>query len=97
MASITPTVPVEEIDFKELFHFFREKMPVYAIPLFLRIKKQMETTGTFKYQKSHLKDQAYDISKTGGEAVYAWLPGTDHYVEVTDELVNDINQGRYRY
>lgn len=97
MASITPTVPLSELDFRDLYYYFKDQMPIYAVPLFLRIKKQMETTGTFKYQKSHLKEQAYDVAKTGDEPVYALLPGSDRYVPVTPELVAEINSGKYRY
>ncbi len=97
MASITPSVPVEALDFKDLLSFAKGEMPIYAVPLFLRVKVQMETTGTFKYQKTNLKDEAFDPSKTSGEAVYAWLPGTDEYVPVTDEILGNINNGKYRY
>ena len=97
MASITPSVPVEALDFKDLLSFAKAEMPIYAVPLFLRVKVQMETTGTFKYQKTNLKDEAFDPSKTNGEAVYAWLPGTDEYVPVTDEILSNINEGKYRY
>lgn len=97
MASITPAVPLEELDFKHLCGYLKENLPAYAVPLFLRIKEQMETTGTFKYQKSHLKEQAFDPSKTNGEAVYALLPGSDEYVEVNDEVLSGINNGDYRY
>ncbi|MDP0919214.1 hypothetical protein Q6272_29630, partial [Klebsiella pneumoniae] len=37
--------------------------PHYAVPLFLRIKVKMETTGTFKYQKVRLKEEAFDPEK----------------------------------
>lgn len=97
MAAITPSVPVEELDFKDIFGFLRENMPVYAIPLFLRVKTKMDTTGTFKYQKSHLKEEAYDPSKTNGEPVFAWLPGSDTYVPVDAALVEEINGGNFRY
>ena len=97
MVSITPAVPAEELDFKDLYGFLREQMPAYAVPLFLRVKTQMETTGTFKYQKSHLKDEAYDPAKTKGEPVFALLPGADTYEEVTAEMVDEINSGKYRY
>ncbi|MCG8669225.1 MAG: long-chain-acyl-CoA synthetase [Pseudomonadales bacterium] len=97
MASITPAVPAEELDFKDLYSYFREAMPAYAIPLFLRIKTQMETTGTFKYQKSNLKEEAYYPEKTNGEPVYAVLPGSDTYVLVTDEILAGIDGGEYRY
>ncbi len=38
---------------------FKKAMPAYAVPVFLRIQKQMQTTGTFKYQKNTLKTQAF--------------------------------------
>ncbi|PIE41823.1 MAG: long-chain-acyl-CoA synthetase [Gammaproteobacteria bacterium] len=97
MASITPAVPPEELDFKGLYDYFHHTMPVYSIPLFLRVKQQMATTGTFKYQKSHLKDEAYYPDKTHGEAVYAVLPGSSTYELVTAEMVADIDGGKYRY
>ncbi len=52
---------------------------------------------TFMHNLMRNPKEAYDINKTGGEPVYALLPGSDHYVVVTDELVVDINEGRYRY
>ncbi|MGB3621140.1 long-chain-acyl-CoA synthetase [Ketobacter sp. MCCC 1A13808] len=97
MASITPAVPLEELDFKDLQKFLTAQLPAYAVPLFLRIKQQMETTGTFKYQKSHLKEQAYDPSKTNGEQTYALLPGSEEYVEITPEILSEINGGKLRY
>ncbi|OUS32107.1 long-chain-acyl-CoA synthetase [Gammaproteobacteria bacterium 45_16_T64] len=97
MASITPSVPVDAVDFKDLLTFAKSQMPIYAVPLFLRVKEQMETTGTFKYQKTKLKDEAFDPSKTSGEAVYAWLPGSDAFTPVTDEVLANINEGQYRY
>ena len=97
MASITPTVLVEQLDFKDIYRFLKAQMPVYAIPLFLRVKKSMETTGTFKYQKSHLKDEGFNPAKTNGEPVYALLPGSDEYVLITDQVLADINAGKYRY
>ena len=77
--------------------FAKSKLPLYAVPLFLRLKAQMETTGTFKYQKKNLKDEGFDPRKTGSEPVYAWLPGTNAYVQVTEEVMNDINAGKFRY
>ena len=97
MVSITPSVPLEALNFKDILAFAKKEMPVYAIPLFLRIKEHMETTGTFKYQKTKLKEEAFDPSQTGGEAIYAWLPGTDDYVLVTEELLANIVEGKYRY
>ncbi|WP_019579712.1 long-chain-acyl-CoA synthetase [Pseudomonas mandelii] len=97
MAAITPAESLATLDFSELLAFARQQMPAYAVPLFLRVKVKMETTGTFKYQKTRLKDEAFDPSKTGDDPIYAWLPGTETYVRVTEQVLADIYGGRHRY
>ncbi|MGF0241391.1 long-chain-acyl-CoA synthetase [Rhodococcus sp. IEGM1300] len=97
MAAITPAESLATLDFSGLLAFVRERMPAYAVPLFLRVKVKMETTGTFKYQKVRLKNEAFDPDKTGDDPIYAWLPGTHTYVQVTGQLLADINAGKYRY
>ena len=69
MAAITPAESLATLDFSELLAFAREQMPAYAVPLFLRVKVKMETTGTFKYQKTRLKDEAFDPGKTGDDPI----------------------------
>lgn len=97
MAAITPAESLATLDFGELLSFARAQMPAYAVPLFLRVKVKMETTGTFKYQKTRLKDEAFDPGKTGDDPVYAWLPGSDTYVQVTEQVLADIHDGKFRY
>ncbi|WP_130932073.1 long-chain-acyl-CoA synthetase [Pseudomonas sp. Sample_24] len=97
MAAITPAESLATLDFSELLAFARQQMPSYAVPLFLRVKVKMETTGTFKYQKTRLKDEAFDPGKTGDDPIYAWLPGTDTYVQVTGQVLSDIQAGKHRY
>jgi citronellyl-CoA synthetase len=97
MAAITPAESLATLDFGELLAFAIQQMPAYAVPLFLRVKVKMETTGTFKYQKTRLKDEAFDPNKTGDDPIYAWLPGTQTYVQVTEQVLADIHGGRYRY
>jgi citronellyl-CoA synthetase len=97
MAAITPSESLATLDFSELLAFARQQMPAYAVPLFLRVKVKMETTGTFKYQKTRLKDEAFDPGRTGDDPIFAWLPGTQTYVQVTQQLLSDIHGGKYRY
>ncbi|MCU1774345.1 long-chain-acyl-CoA synthetase [Pseudomonas sp. 13B_3.2_Bac1] len=97
MAAITPAESLATLDFAELLAFARQRMPAYAVPLFLRVKVKMETTGTFKYQKTRLKNEGFDPGQTGDDPIYAWLPGTQTYVQVTDQVLADIHQGKYRY
>jgi citronellyl-CoA synthetase len=97
MAAITPAESLATLDFNELLQFLQGKLPAYAVPLFLRIKVKMETTGTFKYQKTRLKAEAFDPCLTGEEPIYAWLPDTSTYVRVDRLLATQIQGGQYRY
>ncbi|MFG6206783.1 long-chain-acyl-CoA synthetase [Pseudomonas retamae] len=97
MAAITPAESLATLDFAELLTFARERLPSYAVPLFLRVKVKMETTGTFKYQKTRLKNEAFDPGQTGGDPIYAWLPGTQTYSRVTEQVLAEILNGKHRY
>ena len=65
---------LDEQDLKNMVSTFKRCLPTYAVPVFLRIQKQVETTGTFKYQKNKLKEQAFDPNKTD-ERLLVLLPG----------------------
>ncbi|GAB5342201.1 long-chain-acyl-CoA synthetase [Pseudomonas fluorescens] len=97
MVAITPSESLASLDMRELLQFAHGQLPHYAVPLFLRIKVKMETTGTFKYQKVKLKEEAFDPDKAGNDPVYAWLPGSDSYVPVTGQLLAQIQGGQFRY
>ncbi|KAA0947464.1 long-chain-acyl-CoA synthetase [Pseudomonas sp. ANT_H14] len=97
MAAITPSESLAALDMRALLQFAHGQLPSYAVPLFLRIKVKMETTGTFKYQKVRLKEEAFDPAKVGGDPLYAWLPGSDTYVPVTGDMLADIQSGKFRY
>ncbi len=49
-----------DFDRDAFYRFVEEKLPAYARPAFLRVKKDMDLTGTFKFVKSELKKQGYD-------------------------------------
>jgi len=51
----------------------RSRLPKYAVPLFVRVLKQVEVTGTMKHQKVTLRNEGVDPSKTGEDEIY-WLP-----------------------
>jgi citronellyl-CoA synthetase len=98
MCAITPHEghEIAEQDHEHLLSFFKQSMPAYAIPVFLRVQKQMETTGTFKYQKNNLKKEAFDPAQTD-EPLLVWLPSTNTYTLVTAEIHSNIQAGKYRF
>lgn len=85
-----------EGDFEELLRFFKSQLPAYAVPVFLRLQTQMETTGTFKYQKNNLKNQAFNPAACT-DPLYVWLPSSQTYVPVSPALYDAIQAGDYRF
>lgn len=85
-----------KIDYAELLSYLKKVMPAFAVPVFLRMQAQVETTGTFKLQKTTLKKEAFDPSLTT-EPLLVWLPGTDTYTPVTAEIFAGIQSGAYRF
>ena len=98
MAAITlkPEAELNDTDLKEMLSCFKKCLPAYSVPVFLRIQQQVETTGTFKYQKNKLKEQAFDPSKTN-ERLLVCLPGADAYCDVTPEVFTNIQAYQYRF
>ncbi len=82
MAAITLNegCQLDEQDLRQMLVEFKKAMPAYAVPVFLRIQKQMQTTGTFKYQKNTLKTQGFDL-KQCDEKILVLLPNQSAYCE----------------
>ena len=98
MAAITLNegCQLDEQDLRQMLVKFKKAMPAYAVPVFLRIQKQMQTTGTFKYQKNTLKTQGFDL-KQCDEKILVLLPNQSAYCELTQEIYNNIQQYQYRF
>lgn len=98
MAAITlrDGTELNDQDLIEMAQSFKKELPPYAVPVFLRIQQTVETTGTFKYQKSKLKDEAYDSDKTS-DRILILLPNSNAYCDVNDEILSNIQQYKYRF
>ena len=98
MAAITlqPGTELSDADLADLAREFKQNLPAYAVPVFLRIQRQVETTGTFKYQKNKLKEQAFN-PELCQEPILVLLPGSDAYCAVTDEIYQNIQSYQYRF
>lgn len=96
MAALTPH-DGHDVNFETLLAHFKRELPAYAVPLFLRIKTAMETTGTFKYQKAGLKKDGFDPSQCNAEPIWVLLPGTQHYQPLDQRIYEGILAGNYRF
>ncbi len=97
MAAITPRTEVKDIDFHMLYEYLRKELPPYALPVFIRILQRLETTGTFKYQKTSLKKEGFDPAQVQQDPLFVCLPGTHTYVPLTAEIHSNILDGHYRF
>ena len=95
MATITPQENVQ-LDFAALHEYISKNLPPYAIPVFLRIKTEIDTTGTFKYKKADLKTDGYDKAKVSDQ-LYVALPKTKEYILLSDTLFEEVNNGTHRF
>mgnify|MGYP000205019961 FL=1 len=98
MAAITLAdgAALDEADCSKMAAEFRKCLPAYAVPLFLRVQQQAETTGTFKYQKSKLKEQAFSPN-AAGERLLVLLPNSTAYCDLTAEIFDNIQAYKYRF
>ena len=71
-----------------------EQLPSYARPVFIRIAKTLETTGTFKYRKVDLVAEGFDPSKVEGP-IYV-RGGKSGYQKLTPITLAAILSGENR-
>lgn len=72
----------------------RKSLPRFAVPLFLRLMKDMQITGTNKQQKHVVRTQGVNPAKTGDDDLY-WLKGGT-YVKFSRKDWEELNGGRVR-
>jgi len=81
-----------EFDGKALARTVYDRLPVYALPLFVRVVDSMEHTTTFKSRKVDLREQAYG---PGIEDPLYVLAGRDEgYVPFYDDYPDEVAAGK---
>jgi len=96
MAAICLDCKESEFSFEALLFDLKKEVPEYAIPIFLRINKNVETTGTFKHKKAPLKEAGFDLKKQDNP-VYVRLPKAKSYIPLTEKIQMDIENNLYRF
>ena len=95
MVAITPNDNIT-FDPNKLVSHLSGELPGYAVPVFIREQQQLQTTGTFKYQKHTLKEEAFNPEKTQ-DKLWVQLPGEQNYTEVDPGLYQQIQTGAFRF
>jgi fatty-acyl-CoA synthase len=92
MAAIVVT---ETVDLAQLHRHIGSHLPPYARPVFLRICKQAELTGTFKYSKTELLREGYD-PEACDDALYFDDQAAASFVSLDRELYRRIEGGEIK-
>ncbi|KAI8925060.1 fatty acid transport protein [Entophlyctis helioformis] len=91
--STTDDAPV--FDVRGLAQYAKERLPAYAVPLFIRIMPEMQMTGTHKQVKYDLRNQGCNPSKVK-DPLFWLAPGATEYTPFTAEDYNKLGAGRAR-
>lgn len=84
-----------EFDRTALARTLYEQLPVYALPLFVRLVESLEHTTTFKSRKVDLRDQGYHLEGTDITDPLYVLAGRDEgYVRFYAEYPDEVAAGK---
>ncbi|MHA2010259.1 MAG: long-chain-acyl-CoA synthetase [Promethearchaeota archaeon] len=96
MAAILPKEGIEDFNLKKIADILRKNLPVYAIPIFLRINSEISITPTFKLKKARLKKESFNFESTE-DPLYVMLPGESEYTPLTKGIYENIQSGLYKF
>ena len=89
----------QEFDGKSLAKAAYDRLPGYAVPLFVRVAKELAHTSTFKSQKVDLRKQGYGASAEDGagkvdDPIYVLAGRDEGYVPFYDEYPAEVADGK---
>jgi fatty-acyl-CoA synthase len=84
---------VDTMDWNKYHAECAANLPVYSRPIFLRIRKSMNVTTTFKHQKSDYVKEGFDPALVKDEILYFVSPKDGALQIIDSELFARINSG----
>lgn len=96
MAALALADGVGKLDLDSFSAHVNTQLPSYARPVFLRIQRDLDTTGTFKLVKGELRKQAYDLELVEDE-LYVMKPGSSEYVPLDRNFADKLRAGEGGY
>ncbi|KAK7095529.1 long-chain fatty acid transport protein 1-like [Littorina saxatilis] len=83
------------LDLQKMTLALQRSLPPYARPVFVRLMKEVDTTGTFKLKKTELRKESFDPSQVKDRLFY-FSSSTGHYEPITPAVFADICIGKIR-
>ena len=93
MAAIAGTEA--SIDLTNLAKKLYLSLPLYAVPLFVRLVPKVELTGTFKLKKVQLRKDGFDIHSVS-DSLFVLDSTQQSYINLTPDLYQQILSGNLR-
>ncbi|RWS26536.1 Long-chain fatty acid transport protein 1-like protein, partial [Leptotrombidium deliense] len=84
------------IDVNDLLLKLKQCLPTYSIPIFIRLVKKIETTGTFKLIKTVLKKEAYNVKQIN-DRIYFLNSKVNRYQVLQESYYEDIINGQIKF
>ncbi|WP_333668679.1 long-chain-acyl-CoA synthetase [Acinetobacter guillouiae] len=84
------------LNINAFYQFIKEKLPHYAIPLFIRVRHSQEITSTFKIKKTDLKRESF-MHVEGGDQIYILIDRQKGYQTLSQDIIKHIETGQLRF
>jgi fatty-acyl-CoA synthase len=95
-AGMAALVVTPDFELAALRRTVASALPAYARPVFVRIRAELDTTGTFKHRKDELTREGYDPGTTK-DAIYFSDPQQQGFVRMDVALFSRIESGQMRF
>jgi citronellyl-CoA synthetase len=92
MAALALEDGVAALDLAEFSRHVAARLPSYARPVFLRIERDIDVTGTFKMVKGELREQGFDPARIS-DPLYVMKPGSSVYEPLDEDYAAVISRG----
>jgi|GEM_PF-7047428 len=81
----------EKFDIDAVAGHLHKELPKYAVPIFIRLKDEIDFTHTHKIKKFDLKKEGFH----GDGLIYVMLPKSNAYVQMDENILRRINEGAH--
>ena len=95
MAAIVDSDDEKKVNLDNLAQQLYLSLPSYAVPVFIRLVKSVELTGTYKYKKSQLRKEGFSQEQVS-DPLFMLDPGQKVYIPFTPEMYQQLASGAMR-
>ncbi|KAK1155752.1 long-chain fatty acid transport protein 4-like [Acipenser oxyrinchus oxyrinchus] len=87
--------PADGIDLERFARDLEKALPPYARPIFLRVLPEVNKTGTYKFQKTEMRQEGFD-PKVVSDRLYVLDCSKGKYVPLDEEVYCNIQSGKQK-